>query len=273
MDARCSRKREVDWFGFKSHLTESCAKEEPIHLIVDVQTTSATTPDVEYTEAIVQGVRQQGLAPRELLLDSGYLSGPLLVRQRAQGTELLGPVLPHPSWQHREQQGFAAAAFEVNWQQQQVRWPAGQLSCRWKSSSDKRGQPTITVLFAPTIWQACPLHACCTRGSTHGRSLTLPPQSVALALQERRRQQSGPAFQQQYAQRAGIEATLSQAVRRHDLRKTPYRGLSKTHLHHVCLASAINLVRIDTFLQAQAQDQPARPPRPPSPFARLRVAA
>ena len=103
--------------------------------------------------------------------------------------------------------------------------------------------------------------------------LTLPPEPVARALQERRQEQSSPAFQQQYAQRAGIEATLSQAVRRHDLRHSPYRGLPKTHLHHVCIASAINLVRLDTFLQAQAQGKPARPARPPSPFARLRVAA
>ena len=91
------------------------------------------------------------------------------------------------------------------------------------------------------------MRADCTTGCKQGRTLTLPPEPVARALQERRQEQSSPAFQQQYAQRAGFEATLSQAVRRHDLRKTPYRGWDQTHLHHVCIASAINLVRLDTF--------------------------
>jgi transposase len=94
VDARCSRKRETDWFGFKSCVTESCEPEEPIHLIVEVDTTLSTSPDVEQTAPILQRVRKQGLAPKALLVDSGYMSGPLLVSQREQGTELLGPVLP-----------------------------------------------------------------------------------------------------------------------------------------------------------------------------------
>jgi transposase len=273
VDARCSRKRETDWFGFKSQMTESCCPEEPIHLIVDVDTQLSTTPDVEQTAPTLQRVREQGLDPKKMLVDSGYMSGPLLVQEGEQGTELVGPVLPDPSRQSREHKGFAAADFEVDWQQQQARCPAGLPSVQWKASTDKRGQPTITVIFARETCQACALRAECTTSCKQGRTLTLPPEPVARALQERRQEQSSPAFQQQYAQRAGIEATLSQAVRRHDLRKTPYRGLEKTHLHHVCIASGINLVRIDTFLQAQAQGKPARPARPPSPFARLRIAA
>lgn len=269
VDARVSRKRETDWFGFKSQMTESCSPEEPIHLIVDVDTTLATAADVEQTAPILERVREQGLEPKQMLVDSGYMSGSLLVSQREQGTELLGPVLPDPSRQSREQKGFAAADFEVDWQGQQARCPAGQLSERWKASTDKRGQASITVIFARQLCQACPLQQACTTGCAQGRTLTLPPQPIALALQERRQEQSTPAFQKEYAQRAGIEATLSQAVRRHDLRQSPYRGLDKTHLHHVCIASAINLVRLDTFLQAQAQGKPARPPRPPPPFARL----
>ena len=42
---------------------------------------------------------------------------------------------------------------------------------------------------------------------------------------------------------AGVEGTISQAVRRFDLRLTRYRGLEKTHLHNVATACAINLSR------------------------------
>jgi len=74
---------------------------------------------------------------------------------------------------------------------------------------------------------------------------------------------------QQYALRAGVEGTLSQAVRTTRLRRTPYEGLSKTHLHHVAIAAGLNLKRIVTHLHAQSLGKPTRPARPKSPFARL----
>ena len=43
-DARYSTKREVEWVGYKAHLTETCDEDRP-HLIVNVETTPATTPD------------------------------------------------------------------------------------------------------------------------------------------------------------------------------------------------------------------------------------
>ncbi len=47
-----------------------------------------------------------------------------------------------------------------------------------------------------------------------------------------------------YAQRQGIESTLSQAVRAFGLRQTRYRGLAKTGLQHVATAAAINFDRL-----------------------------
>ena len=47
-----------------------------------------------------------------------------------------------------------------------------------------------------------------------------------------------------YAQRRGVEATLSQGVRAFDLRRARYRGLAKTSLQHIATAAAINLDRI-----------------------------
>jgi len=47
-----------------------------------------------------------------------------------------------------------------------------------------------------------------------------------------------------YAQRQGIESTMSQAVRAFGLRQTRYRGLAKTSLQHAATAAAINLDRI-----------------------------
>ena len=52
----------------------------------------------------------------------------------------------------------------------------------------------------------------------------------------------------QYAQRAGIEGTLSQGVRAFGLRRTRYGGVAKTHVQHVAIAAAINVDRIVAWL-------------------------
>ena len=46
-----------------------------------------------------------------------------------------------------------------------------------------------------------------------------------------------------YAQRRGIEGTLSQAVRAFGLRRARYRGLAKAGWQHIATAAAINLDR------------------------------
>jgi len=47
-----------------------------------------------------------------------------------------------------------------------------------------------------------------------------------------------------YAQRQGIEGTISQGVRSFGLRRARYRGLAKTGLQSVATAAAMNLNRL-----------------------------
>jgi transposase len=55
-------------------------------------------------------------------------------------------------------------------------------------------------------------------------------------------------FKDCYADRAGIEGTLSQGVRAFDLRRSCYIGLARTHLQHILSAVAINVVRVMAWL-------------------------
>ena len=59
-----------------------------------------------------------------------------------------------------------------------------------------------------------------------------------------RARESTAEGQRLYAQRRGIEGTLSQAVRAFGLRRARYRGLARTSLQHVATAAAINLDRM-----------------------------
>jgi len=269
VQARSARKRDTDWLGYKSHLTETCDEgPDALHLIVHVETTLATTEDHEVVAPLLEQERKLGRAPEEMYVDMGYTSGPLLVQQASLGTRLIGPVATSSSWQQREQRGFAAQDFELDWQEQVARCPQGQRSQSWSEGEDKRGKPITVIQFAKAVCQDCPMRSCCTR-SPDGRSLTLGREPVQQALEQRRREQVTPAFQQQYARRAGVEATISQGVRTKGLRQARYRGQDKVHLHHLRIAAAINVVRIDHWLAAQEQGRPARRPRPLSRFGQL----
>ncbi len=88
----------------------------------------------------------------------------------------------------------------------------------------------------------------CTKSLTTGRVLHVRPQAADFALQARRQEQETRAWRLAYQTRAGIEGTLSQAVRGMGIRRARYDGLRKTRVQHVLTAVAINLVRIDAVL-------------------------
>ena len=70
-----------------------------------------------------------------------------------------------------------------------------------------------------------------------------PTQQEHEMLQQAREYQQTDEFRERYKKRAGVEGTISLAAYTFNLRRTRYRGLEKTHLHHVCTATAINLKR------------------------------
>ena len=73
--------------------------------------------------------------------------------------------------------------------------------------------------------------------------------------QKNRQQQKTEEWQKQYAKRAGVEGTISQAVRGFGLRECRYIGLAKTHLQHVLTAMAINMVRLDAWITGKKRAQ------------------
>ena len=46
-----------------------------------------------------------------------------------------------------------------------------------------------------------------------------------------------------------MESSLSQGIRRFDLRQSRYRGLARTHLQHLLTAAAMNVVRVIAWLR------------------------
>ncbi|MDT5275593.1 MAG: hypothetical protein QOG95_2525 [Mycobacterium sp.] len=267
-EARYSTKRDISWVGYKAHLTETCDPETP-HLITNVETTLATTPDDNMVAVVHQSLEKSELLPSEHLVDKGYTDSHVLVdSQQRHGVVIVGPVADDPSWQARSGDGFTKAQFQVDWDRHVVTCPEGKQSISWLPSTYPKSGMDFEARFARKDCTPCPMRSRCTRAKDEPRIIGMQARENYEALQSARRHQTTEEFQKNYAARAGIEGTHAQAISRCGLRRCRYIGLAKTHLQHVITAAAVNLVRIADWQNAIP---PAKTRR--SRFAALRLAA
>ena len=177
------------------------------------------------------------------------MSGDLLVAAHEQhGIDLIGPQHRNTSWQGTAGDPFDISDFTVNWDGHVARCPEGEASAAWapyRNSKRPHRSALVQVRFRPADCRACPSRSRCTRTMPErGRNLLLYPRSEHEVLTAARARERTEEYRKVYAQRQGIEGTISQSVRAFGLRQARYRGLAKTGLQHVATAAAINLDRL-----------------------------
>jgi transposase len=267
-DARFSVRRSVKWQGYRVHVTETCDEDQPL-LITNVETTTSASLDLEWTDTIHQHLKDKELLPKDHLVDTGYVDARALAEGRSvYGLDLIGPTKPNPSWQTRRGDQYGIANFVIDWEKKQATCPQGQVSSGWYPSQTPYGEPLIVAKWAMPVCRACPARAQCVCGSAMPRAITLLPKDQHIALQQARQRQTTDEFKKTYAQRAGVEGTISQGIQVCGLRRSRYRGMAKTRLQHVFTAVAINLKRVAAWFEEtpRAQTRISR-------FAALAVAA
>ena len=247
-EAHYGTKRSVDWMGYKVHVTETCDSDTP-HLITNVETTIAPKSDVEMTLPIHQALFDKGQLPAEHLVDSGYVDAESLINsQQDYQVEWVGPIKPNGQWQAKTENADSIDRFSIDWEAKRVTCPQGQTTQYWKPTTDANGNDIICIRFSRSGCLQCQSRELCTRSEKESRSLTLRPFAQHEAILHNRQQQKTQQWKQRYAQRAGVEGTVSQGVRAFGLRQARYIGLAKTHLQHLLTACAINVSRIYDWL-------------------------
>ena len=251
-DAHLARKRTTQWVGYKVHLTETCEDDLP-NLITHVETTPAPVADGALTPAIHAALEDKQLLPAEHFLDTGYLDAELFATiPPAYEVDLIGPTRPEVKLRARAGRGFAAEAFAVDWERRQAVCPEGHTSSSWTPAVDNRKNDVIKIKFSGADCAICPSRAQCidprAKCEVPRRSLTIRPEAQYHALRAARHRERTPGFAALYRRRAGIEGTISQAVRACRLRRTRDIGLAKTHLGHILTAVAVNVLRIGAWL-------------------------
>ena len=241
------------------HFTQTCDEDAP-QLITPVQTTAAPLSDEGIISAIHADLAEKELLPGQHLVDSGYVTIANLVQSQSDcGVDLIGPTLK-THW-YQAETGYDLSHFSIDWETEKVTCPQGRINSSW-TPIQREGKSVIQVRFSQTDCKACPSRSSCT-GTTR-RTLTLHSKEQTQALFAARKREDTDEFKDTYRHRAGIEGTHSQAVRTMGLRRSRYIGLPKTHLGHVAVAAAVNLIQLMSWLRGEVPEQTRT-----SPFKRV----
>jgi transposase len=250
LDARNGKKRTTFWLGYKVHFSQTCDEAAP-QLITHVETTPAPFSDEGVLSAIHTDLVGKDLLPDQHLVDAGYVTIANLVQsQSSYGVDLVGPTLK-THW-YQAETGYDLTHFSIDWETETVTCPQGRISSSWTPVQDA-GKSLIKVKFSQSDCKVCPSRTSCT-GTTR-RSMTLHPREQMQALFAARSRESTDAFKDTYRHRAGIEGTHSQGVRTMGLRRSRYIGLRKTHLGHVAVAAAVNVIQLMSWLRGEVPEQ------------------
>ena len=257
-EARWCQWTSQHWLGYKVHLTETCDPGYP-DLITHVATVPATEHDSGAASRILADLDRENRLAATHLVDSGYMSTPLIVLGQQCGVAIVGPMPATTRRQQTEGAGYAVDDFELDWEHQVAVCPQGHMSTGWQSTT-LAGKPAIRIRFRGITCRACPVRAACTSAKTGPRQLTIYPQALYTVMQAARQREATSAFKLTYALRSGVESTIAQHVQRFDGRISRYRGMQRTHLQQLLIATATNLVRVIDWLWDKPLDEQRRPP-------------
>jgi len=252
-DAHFADKGKKQWVGYKVHVVESVDPEEPAkvkgeptdNFITEILTTEAAQDEMAgLAEALKRQQNQHEIKPEALYADGGYVTEKTLTEAEQGGMELLGPTRPDP-----HPGPYNADAFSVDIEKQQAICPQGNPSTQWSRIRDAYMGTQYYRIEWGNQCDRCPVQKQCTRSKSGRRILVV---GLRHDLVEKRRKEMREAeFSKNMHPRNGIEATHSELVRGHGLRRTKYRGLCRVSLSHYLMGAACNVKRYLNLLAFQ----------------------
>lgn len=117
--------------------------------------------------------------------------------------------------------------------------------------TDQHGHPKMALRFDLHACCDCPARTLCTRSPKVPRILAVRTPAECEIVQRSRQHQQTEALCAKDAQRSGMEGTYSQVVRSPGLRCTRSFGFSETERSHLFTTAAMNLNRLDVFLEGK----------------------
>lgn len=255
-EATMRRKRGVVYKGYAVNVTETCAPDNALQLIVKVQTEPNTTSDQRLLEMSLFNLYQR-CRMATLYTDGNYNNESIFFTLRGLGVQ---------QWQSGIQ-GTTSSRYlplfhytlqrDGSGQPMSICCPQGQQGAVVAGSRAEQ----YRAYFDLTQCADCP-HAdqCLARASSQRRTLSFSAYDLEIA---KRRQQIEWWQEEGHNPRSAVESTVWSLVRPFG-HQVPVRGRFRTHMLMLGSAVMVNLRRITRWVRSVAPDGASSPARPVS---------
>jgi hypothetical protein len=236
-EVRYGYKGGQGWVGYKLQVTETA--DEDSRFITDVEVVPAMRQDNQCLAAIQDRLVERGIPPGKQYVDQAYMSGRHIVDSLNKGIDLRGRVRKGNT---SKPEGFRLGDFEIDIEQRRAVCPAGKTQVKWAKTNSSKNLTAYIAWFGSQCQSCAHFGPGLCTDKPNGRCLSI--NAYHDVIQARRKESETEAFKQEMHTRAGIEATVSEMVRRHGLRHSRYRGQRKNQLQVLLVATATSLKRL-----------------------------
>lgn len=203
--------------GYQVQIAETCNPANEVQLITAALPQTAVASDAHALAPVLEDLAKTELLPEEMTADTAYGSDENQQLAEKYGVELVSPVSgpktdPHPL--NVDDFAIDEATGRV------TSCPAGHAPLE---STHAAESGTTTTTMPREACAGCPFRQECPIEET-AAGFRLESTDKQRRLEERRREEATPVFQERYARRAGIESTNSGLKRRLDMGQLRVRG-------------------------------------------------
>jgi hypothetical protein len=259
-DAEYTRKRNQTVVGGRGFLTETCAAENEVQFITDVNLEKATHTDTKEIPAIEDRLERNDMKPEKLYGDAGFVNGKSILESENRGISLEGPSSGRSQSIEKfseEDRPIDIADFEVTIEGESNELVV--LSCPKanepldQSRSKKTGK--VVVHFDRNICEQCQLKdRCPVKLGKRTSTLTISEEQYAGAA--RHHKYMGDAeYRKRCAIRSGAESLVNEVANGHGARKSRHKTEKGSRLQLLLAALACNVKRYIKYKVEYVQNQ------------------
>jgi len=242
-EARFSNRGKKKWLGYKAQVVETVSEEEDdVNFITHIEVNEATDFDGDAVDGIVDELNDKEVEPAELYGDTHYNTGDNIRSLNKKDIDLKGPVMPVSRERKDKNKGF-----EIDRNEKKAICPEGVESKRF---NDQRKE-LISASFPEEACDKCHRREIC-KPEKRGKIYTTKPDDEV--LNARREEMETEEFKKDMHKRNGIEGTISGLVRGQGIRRSRYRGKTKTNLHLKLAGATANILRLHRYRKIERKN-------------------
>jgi hypothetical protein len=260
-EARFVRKGKQRVTGDKAVVTETCASENKVQFITDVDVNEATKHDSKEQADIQDRLIENNFKPDNQYEDAGFVNGQTILASQENGIELEGPTAGRSqSFEayNDKERPLDAADFDTSIDEQTCELNVNKCPQNQATKEQKRSDKTgkLLVYFDRDVCATC-AHAqrCPVKIGKRTATFTVAEAEHVGAVRHHK-YMSNADYRKECATRAGAEATVSELTRGYGVRKSRHRERSRTKLQLIFAALACNVHRFISYGEQYAYIDP-----------------